>query len=256
MGQGTPDAVIRAINSRKEEKANEKSDPFGEIKPLPPFYQPSSSSATPRAGASSTPSKPRTPSLVAAAQASSQDSESSDFVSRLATQFRGVSRSTILDIYRKYPNDRAKVTNTVRTMSRDALHAPSTTHVPLSPAPPPSLHVPVPKAHPSPVKPNKDQSAIYGKRGKGGKKRGSESESEGQMSEAESEMDWSDDGGPKKKKRKNDVMRPEEVTFKAFNEISAEELTGTICEFILLDDPYAVLIFSVFCRTSCYHHQE
>ena len=49
------------------------------------------------------------------------------------------------------------------------------------------------------------------------------------MSEAESEVEWSDEGGPRRKKRKNeDVMDPETVALNAFNTQTAEGLTGTI----------------------------
>jgi hypothetical protein len=244
--QGTPDAVLRAINSRKEERANDRSELYGETKPT---HTPSSSSTTRYVDGSSPPSKPRTPSLVAAAQASAGDSDHADFIGRMTSQFKSVPRSAIIDLVRRYPNDKAKVINGARMLTRDAKNGGPATE------PPASLYVPVAKVQSTPVKSSKEQSAIYGKRGKGKKRDGSESESEGNMSDAESEMDWSDEGGPKKKKRKNDVMQPEEVAFKAFNEISAEELTGTICTSDLRYSSVK-LISSLFCRASSYNHQE
>jgi SWI/SNF-related matrix-associated actin-dependent regulator 1 of chromatin subfamily A len=132
-----------------------------------------------------------------------------------------------MELARKHPNDKAKVILGVRQLDKN-MKAPPANHSPPSAS---TLHAPAPKLQTAAVKPRKNESsAIYGKRDKDRKKkRGSDSESEGQMSDAESEMDWSDEEGPRKRKRKNEeVIKPEKAALKAFNEATIEELTGTI----------------------------
>lgn len=244
---GTPDGVMRAMMARKEEKANGNSKSgshANDDERLPQlsdlFDTPPSRSAVSRGHDTSSPgyARPKTPSLVAAAQASqasSRDSSVDDYISRLITQFPSVPRAEVMALHRQYPNDKAKVSLGVRALARRLANptaSTSTSSSSLNSAMAASnLHVPVPRAQASPVKPRKNEnSVIYNKRGKDSKKRrGSDSESEGQMSDAESEMDWSGDEGPRKKKKKNDdVIRPEKAALKAFNENSVEELTGTI----------------------------
>lgn len=61
---------------------------------------------------------------------------------------------------------------------------------------------------------------------------GSESEADAGASDEESEMDWSGDEGRKRKKRKGneeeDELDAEGAALKAFNEVTADVLTGTI----------------------------
>ena len=244
---GTPDGVMRSMMARKEEKANGAGSHGNDNERLPAlsdlFDTPPSRSAGPRGHDNSSPGvpRPKTPSLVAAAQASqasSRDSSVDDYVSRLITQFPSVSRSEIMSLHRQYPNDKAKVSLAVRAAARRLANPTTwTSSSSLNSAMAASnLHVPVPRAQASPVKPRKNEnSAIYNKRDKDSRKRrGSDSESEGQMSDAESEMDWSDEEGPRKRKKKNDdVIRPEKAALKAFNENTVEELTGTIGAFLL-----------------------
>jgi len=228
---------MRAMMARKEEKANGKSDSMGEDKPLPSlltlFDTPPNGSAS-RVHQTSSPSLSRnkTPSLVAAAQASSSESTDAAFISRLVSQFPSVSRSRVINLLDLHRDDKAKVSLEVRRIDRElkSRAAGSTSTVDPS-VPARALHVRAPVLHPSPVKPKKHHSsAIYNNKGNEGKKRrGHDSESEGQMSDAESEMDWSDEEGPRKKKKKNDdVVRPEKAAFQAFNDATVEELTGTI----------------------------
>jgi hypothetical protein len=244
---GTPDGVMRAMMARKEEKANGngKSGSNGNdndrLPQLSDLFDTPPSRSAPRGHDTSSPGvpRPKTPSLVAAAQASQQSSQGSsvdDYISRLISQFPTVPRSEVMALHRQYPNDKAKVSLGVRAAARRLSQAPaSTSSSSLNSAMAASnLHVPVARAQASPVKPRKNEnSAIYSKRGNDGKKRrGSDSESEGQMSDAESEMDWSGDEGPRKRKKKNDdVIRPEKAALKAFNENTVEELTGTIGTF-------------------------
>lgn len=70
------------------------------------------------------------------------------------------------------------------------------------------------------------------------KKRNSGSESEAELgSEEESDMDWSGDEGRRKKRRKGndeeDELDAEGAALKAFNEVTADVLTGTIGEYLL-----------------------
>jgi hypothetical protein len=235
---GTPDGVMRSMMARKEEKTKGRSDLAGEDKPLPSltslFDTPPSGSAS-RIHQTSSPSlsRTKTPSLVAAAQASSSDSTDIAFISRLVSQFPSVSRSRVVNLLEYHRDDKAKVSLEVRRIDRELkLKAAGQLAPTVDPsAPARNLHVRAPVVHPSPVKPKKHQSsAIYNNKGNEGKKRrGHDSESEGQMSDAESEMDWSDEEGPRKRKKKNDeVVRPEKAALKAFNDATVEELTGTI----------------------------
>lgn len=107
----------------------------------------------------------------------------------------------------------------------------------------PPAKVPNPARVPPAPKPKRnEQSAIYANRGRKEKaerpkkrdpdeesSEGLASEPGGEASEAESEGSWSGDEGTKRKKRKNNpAVDPEEEAFKAFNEVTAEMLTGTI----------------------------
>lgn len=152
----------------------------------------------------------------------------------MRAEYPKVERSQILRLLNQYPNHRTRVIEGVQALSKGLPVASTSSPIPSSTVPRPStatLHTASPRVQVPQGKSRKNEnSAIYAKRGNDGKKRNaSGSESEGKMSDAESEMDWSDEEGPRRKKKKNeDVMDPETVALKAFNSQTAEELTGTI----------------------------
>ena len=106
--------------------------------------------------------------------------------------------------------------------------------------PPPNVvarpALPSPISRPTPKPRKNEKSTIYANRDRGtnGKRRDpNESESGKEVSDdGESEMDWSGDDEPKRKRRKGNgpEMNAEWEALKAFNEVSAEVLTGTIGE--------------------------
>lgn len=237
---------MKAINGRRDEGQRDANggSSLSYEKPTPSLDNLFDSPAKPstpivkRDEASPSTQKPRTPSLIAAAQSSTSTATGTEaFIVRSLSQYRNVRRPQILELLRRFPNDRRRLIEEMKTL--DAGGKPSASSpaavsaASSSPAPAPMLYTTVPKATVHLAKPRKNEnSAIYAKRGTNGKKKqASDSESEGKLSEAESEMDWSDEDGPRKKKRKNEeVMDPETVALDAFNNQTADELTGTIGE--------------------------
>lgn len=238
---------MKAINGRRDEGQRdafsgtslsyEKSTPS-----LDNLFDSPSKPSTPtvKADGSSPPiRKPGTPSLIAAAQASTSTPTGTEaFIARSLSQYRNVKRSQILELLRRFPHDRRRLIEEMKTLDAGGKPMAPTTgsvssiSVSSSPAPAPTLHTRLPATTHIAKSRKNETSALYTKRGTNGKKKdASGSESEGKMSDAESEMDWSDEDGPRRKKRKNEqVMDPEEVALNAFNNQTADELTGTIGE--------------------------
>ncbi|WWC60156.1 uncharacterized protein I303_102720 [Kwoniella dejecticola CBS 10117] len=88
----------------------------------------------------------------------------------------------------------------------------------------------IPRQPPKPKK--NEKSSIYANRASNGKRRDPDETSsggEGEMSDGDSEGSWSGDEGRKRKRRKGDQeVDAEGEALKAFNEVDADMLTGTI----------------------------
>ena len=250
---GSPEAVMKAMTARRDEGSRTNGSvatslSYEPTKPvvatLDNLFDSPSQPATPSTVPDTvSPTLKRTPSLIAAAQATrpggTPPQGQEGFIARALAQYRNVNRAQVLKLLAQYPNHRTRVFEGLRALdsgvpvaSTSSLASSPLSSVPSSvPKPAASMHTPVPKPVVTQSKPKKNEnSALYAKRGSNGRKRSaSGSESEGQMSEAESEVEWSDEGGPRRKKRKNeDVMDPETVALNAFNTQTAEGLTGTI----------------------------
>ena len=188
------------------------------------------------------------PSLVSAKQLQDEDR----LVGRLCLQFRHVKRPLIAQAVRRNSGDPDRAINEVEFLnSRARSQSPEIEFVPspviarvlVPPArdtpgiarhPPPSVvHAPPPSPKPTPKPRKNEKSTIYANRGTNGKRRDpDESESEEVVTEGDSEMDWSGDDGPKKKRRKGNEpeVDAEGQALNAFNDVTAEVLTGTIGE--------------------------
>nr|XP_019012216.1 uncharacterized protein I206_03060 [Kwoniella pini CBS 10737]OCF50997.1 hypothetical protein I206_03060 [Kwoniella pini CBS 10737] len=206
----------------------------------------------------------RQPSLVLAAQRESEEeNRRKQMANRISTQFRNTPYNSILSLLKKYPNDTDRVINQIQaindrniTMSTTTTTTSSSTITgnppkfeafqpnkvkPLqSQSKPPLLQRPsssstlpsIPRMKISqPPKPKKNEkSSIYANRSSNGKRRDpDETSSGGEMSDGDSEGSWSGDEGRKRKKRKGDPeVDAEGEALKAFNEVDADMLTGTI----------------------------
>ncbi|WVW79997.1 hypothetical protein I302_101970 [Kwoniella bestiolae CBS 10118] len=215
---------------------------------------------TPSSPLSSTSTASRQPSLVLAAQnqSKSQEVEIQNMANRLSTQFRNVQPQLIVSLLKKYPDNPDRAINQIHAMN----DRPSS---PLASAQPPRFEAftpnkvkpptmnqyrptmvsrpsssssipPTPKVKVyNPPKPRKNaKSTIYANRANNGKRRdpdesSSGEEGEGMFSDNDSEGSWSGDEGRKKKRRKGDPeVDAEGEALKAFNEVDADMLTGTI----------------------------
>lgn len=207
------------------------------------------------------PSEPkRTPSLIAVAKATHNDQEE-EKIKRISAQFRSLTRPEITAVLRRYQSNEDLAMEEIRTMELQRKRSgdqgvTGNGHGSSHPIPvqnssspiishaPPKIYADVKRSS----KPKKNErSSIYANRGSK-KKDPDDSESEGAMSEADSEMDWSGDEGRRRKRRKGDELDPEGEALKAFNEVTAEVLTGTIGECSTIDhESY----FNRTCALSC-----
>ncbi|WWC87733.1 uncharacterized protein L201_002625 [Kwoniella dendrophila CBS 6074] len=211
----------------------------------------------------------RQPSLVLAAhnQHQNEEIEIQNMANRLANQFRNVSKSIVLTLLRKYPENHDRAINQIQSINETRSNYNSSSSTPnlTSPtaaAPRFEAFLPnkvkpagqgqsrptivsrtsqqtstssVPTRIKSPPKPKKNaNSTIYANRTTNGKRRdpdesSSGGEEEGEMSDHDSEGSWSGDEGRKRKRRKGDQeVDAEGEALKAFNEVDADMLTGTI----------------------------
>ncbi|ORY29510.1 SNF2 family N-terminal domain-domain-containing protein [Naematelia encephala] len=207
----------------------------------------------------------RTPSLISAVK-QQYDAPNEKLILRLANQFRNVNKVTIADAVRRFPNDLDRAINEVEYINNQrsdsnpnspiqVFSPPVPRVVPKVVHPPPYhiVHPPpgnaTPIVHPAtivrssplvqpppviktPKSKKNEKSMIYKNRESDGKKRRDPDESSegGEATDGESEMDWSGDEGPRRKKRKGeeDQIDAEGEALKAFNEVDADMLTGTI----------------------------
>ncbi|WWD16642.1 hypothetical protein CI109_101072 [Kwoniella shandongensis] len=213
---------------------------------------------------SPTSSSSRQPSLVLAARSQQEDQEGL-LASRLQVQFPNVTRIQVLSILRKYPDNPDRAINQIQHIDNvraaqqgSPIASPSSTTSYRPSAVPPSAPLQFVSAKPKlpgqtrptivqrpsqpppipvvvknrvPPKPKKNEkSSIYANRASNGKRRDpDESESANEASDAESDGSWSGDEGRRRKKRKGDPeVDAEGEALKAFNEVEADVLTGTI----------------------------
>ncbi|WRT65569.1 uncharacterized protein IL334_002514 [Kwoniella shivajii] len=235
--------------SRLKARYADPDDPDSPTRPTTNIAAPSSPS-----------SSSRQPSLVLAAQSHHKGEEAriSQMASRLSNQFSNVQQHVIVSLLKKYPDNPDRAINQIHAMNdrpgnSSPMHSPSS----VSLSTPTRLEVFTPnKVRPpgqgqsrptmvarvsqstsvapknrDPPKPAKNaKSSIYANRAVNAKRRDpDESSSGGEMSEGDSEGSWSGDEGRKKKRRKGDPeVDAEGEALKAFNEVDAEMLTGTI----------------------------
>ncbi|KAK8861446.1 hypothetical protein IAR55_002265 [Kwoniella newhampshirensis] len=207
---------------------------------------------------SSSSSVSRQPSLVLAAR-SQQDEQEDLLASRLQAQFSNVPRTQIVSLLRKFPGNPDRAINQIQYIDsirgeqpspvaspssyRSSVPTSAPQFVPSKPKlpgqirpiivqrpsqPPPAPVVVRPRAPPKPKK--NEKSSIYANRASNGKRRDpDESESANEASDGESDGSWSGDEGRKRKRRKGDPeVDAEGEALRAFNEVDADMLTGTI----------------------------
>ncbi|OCF30483.1 hypothetical protein I316_07865 [Kwoniella heveanensis BCC8398] len=231
---------------------------------LKPRYADPDEAESPTRTATLPPSSPisvsstsRQPSLVYAARV--QADEESEKISKMAdglqAEFRNVPRPAIVALLRRFRDDPGRAINQIHAMN----DRPTTTSPMISPSnsqEPPRFEQFLPnKVRPplagqtrptmvarastssnvartvKPPKPKKNEkSSIYANRASSGKRRDpDESSSVGEASDGDSEVDWSGDDGPKRKRRKGgQEVDAEGEALRAFNEVDADMLTGTI----------------------------
>ncbi|WVR03919.1 hypothetical protein IAU60_000918 [Kwoniella sp. DSM 27419] len=200
----------------------------------------------------------RQPTLVHAAKA--QHDEEGDRISqmagRLSNQFRNVPRPAIVALLRKFSDNPDRAINQIHAMNDRATGSSPLPSPSVLPTPPrfeqflpgkarplgtgqtrptmvtqPHQSTSAPVQRPTmPVKPKKNEkSSIYANRAGNGKKRDPDESSSGaEVSEGESEGEWSGDEGRRKKRRKGEEVDAEGAALKAFNDVDADMLTGTI----------------------------
>ncbi|WVF67108.1 hypothetical protein IAT40_001853 [Kwoniella sp. CBS 6097] len=230
---------------------------------LKPRYADPDEAESPTRTAAHPPSSPvsvssvsRPPSLVFAARAQKEEEgkEISKMADGLQTEFKNVSRPAIVAILNRYKDDTGRAINQIHAMNdrptgSSPLISPSNSQEPLrfeqflpNKVRPPGAGQtrPTMVARTSasnvartvkPPKPKKNEkSSIYANRANNGKRRDpDESSSAGEASDGDSEADWSGDEGPKRKRRKGDQeVDAEGEALKAFNDVDADMLTGTI----------------------------
>ena len=233
-GTGTPLSVVTAIHQRHAEGGSSPTGPSTSNGPLATPNRPPPSS-DPLRLTSATPS----PLVHAARQV--QWTEDRGLIDRLKMQFPNVRRDIVEATLRRHPGNTDAAIAEIQVL--DAAKEAKKNGMDLTPrhdsfgAKPAATSRPPPKVS----KPKKNESSrIYANRENqksSGKRRSQDSESEAEdagQSEAESEMDWSGDEGRSKKKRKanEEELDAEGAALKAFNEVEADVLTGTIGEFI------------------------
>ncbi|OCF58061.1 hypothetical protein L486_04089 [Kwoniella mangroviensis CBS 10435] len=219
---------------------------------------------TPSSPISNSSATSRQPSLVLAAQnqSKSREVEIQNMANRLSNQFRNVQPQLILSLLKKYPDNHDRAINQIHAMNDRPSSPLNTTSTPprfeaftpnkvkpptmnqyrptmvSRPSSSSSVIPPAPKVRVvNPLKPKKNaKSTIYANRANNGngKRRdpdesSSGEEGEGMFSDNDSEGSWSGDEGRKKKRRKGDPeVDAEGEALKAFNEVDADMLTGTI----------------------------
>ncbi|KAK4687252.1 hypothetical protein P7C73_g2865, partial [Tremellales sp. Uapishka_1] len=188
--------------------------PLSRLKPK--YVERSPTQASSSSGAVS-----RTPSLIYAAQQQYNQQEER-LIGRLITQYRHVQRKLIVEAVRRAKGDEEGAIREVAWISKQDFALP-VYHPPPTPAQPPPLLPPLKRGK------KNEKSTLYKKRNGNRKRDPDESTEEEGMSEDGSEQSWSgDDGHKRKKRRSHDEVDAEGAALRAFNEDTAEVITGTI----------------------------